>query len=101
MGRRSELTVVQRREIVLKMLRREEPANVLARHAGVSENTLYHWRDDFLAAGEAALGYGRGPGDGHVAQIKELQGQIAERDRLIGELTIANRVLKKTADGLI
>jgi transposase-like protein len=56
MGKRSEIPVNERREAVLNFLRREEPAAVIARRYGVAEATLYCWRDDSLAAGEAALG---------------------------------------------
>jgi transposase-like protein len=54
MGRRSELSVSKRREAVLVLLRREEGTSRLARRYGVSEQTLYRWRDEFLAGGEAA-----------------------------------------------
>ena len=47
MPKRSELSVEQRREAVLALLRREEPAVQLARRFGVSEQTLYRWRDEF------------------------------------------------------
>jgi transposase-like protein len=63
MGVKSNLSVSERREIVLSLLRREEAAGILARRHGISENTLYRWRDEFLAGGEAALGDGRGKGD--------------------------------------
>ncbi len=101
MGKRSELSIAQRIGVVLVMLRREEPVSVLARRYGVSENTLHRWKDDFVRAGESALAYGRGkskvePGE---ARIKELERDLAKRDQVIGELTIANRILKKTADG--
>jgi transposase-like protein len=82
------------------LLRREEPAARLARRFGVSEHTLYRWRDEFLAGGEAALASGKGQSDPRERENGELKRQLAERDRVIGELTIANRVLKKTADGL-
>jgi len=60
MGKRPELTAAERREAVLLLLRREEPAGKLARRNGVSEQTLYRWRDEFLAGGEAALANGKG-----------------------------------------
>jgi len=41
MGAKSKLNVSERREVVLSLLRREEPAGVLARRYGVSENTLH------------------------------------------------------------
>ena len=60
MGKQAEVSVPQRCEAVLKLLRREEPAAQIARRLGVSEPTLYRWRDDFLAGGQAALGSGKG-----------------------------------------
>lgn len=100
MGAKSKLTVLERRKIVLSLIRREEPAAVLARRYGISENTLYRWRDEFLAAGEMALANGKNKADTRDRQIAELKKDLTERDKVIGELTIANRILKKTADGL-
>jgi len=99
MPKRSEVSVAQRREAVLALLRREEPATQLARRYGVSEPTLYRWRDDFLAAGEAGLAGKQGQ-DPLQRRVAELEQQIEKRDQVIGELTIANRILKKTQDGL-
>ena len=100
MGKRSDLSILERREVVLMLLRREEPAVKLARRYGISAQTLYRWRDEFLAGGEAALGSSKGQHDPRDRQIQDLQKELAKRDQVIGELTIANRVLKKTADGL-
>ena len=100
MGKRSELTAAQRREAVLLVLRREEPAGKVARRSGVSEQTLYRWRDEFLAGGEAALANGKGGADSRDREIRELKKEVERRDQVIGELTIANRILKKTQDGL-
>ena len=102
MPRKSELSVAERREVVLAMLRREEPAAVLARRYGVSETTLHRWRDEFVAGGEAALANGRGRKPaGPAAEVERLKKDLAKRDQVIGELTIANRILKKSADGLL
>ena len=96
MGKRSDVPVTERREAVLSFLRREEPGAVIARRYGVAEATLYRWRDDFLAAGEAALaGSTRDGISSRDRQVTELERQIESRDQVIGELTIANRVLKK------
>ena len=97
MGKQSRLPVSRRREAVLMLLRREEPGAVLARRFEVAEATLYRWRDDFLRGGEAALCGEKG--NGQARRIQELERDVAERDRVIGELTIANRILKKTAHG--
>ena len=102
MGRKSDLGARQRRDIVLMMLRKEEPITTLARRYGVSETTLHRWREDFLTAGETALAYGRGrQANGQAAETERLKKDLARRDQVIGELTIANRILKKNADGLL
>jgi len=46
------LSKTERREIILSLLRREEPAKILARRHGISQNTLCRWRDAFLAGGD-------------------------------------------------
>lgn len=94
MGRKSLLESGQRKEAVLALLRREEPAAQLARRFGVSEQTLYRWRDEFIAGGEAALAAKNGSA-GADRRMAELEHQIEKRDQVIGELTIANRILKK------
>jgi len=98
MAKRSELTAKQRSEAVLALLRREEPAAQLARRHGVSEQTLYRWRDEFLAGGEAALSGKSKGSDSPARRVAELEQQIEKRDQVIGELTIANRILKKYTD---
>jgi transposase len=85
MPRRSELSVEQRREAVLALLRKEEPGAQLARRFGVSEQTLYRWRDEFLAGGEAALA-GSKNGSAEKSRAKELRAQLEERDLVIGLL---------------
>jgi transposase-like protein len=97
MPKQSNVEVKDRREAVLCLLRREESAAVIARRLGVSEQTLYRWRDEFLAAGEAALANGSGKkgADPRDRRIAELEAQIEKRDQVIGEYTIANRILKK------
>ena len=101
MAKKSEMSASERREAVLALLRKEEPLSVLARRHGISEPTLSKWREDFLAAGEAALNYGRNHSqDGLVQQNRQLKRELAEREQVIGELTVANRILKKMLDGL-
>ena len=99
MAKKSELSVKDRRDAVLMMLRKERSGSALARQFGVSEPTLYRWRDDFIAGGEAALAEGKGDRNPRDRQIQELEEDIEKRDQVIGELTIANRILKKTSDG--
>lgn len=97
MARTSELTPEQRTEIVLSLLRKEEPASVLSRRHSVSANTLYQWRDEFIAGGTGNLASGRRQKRAEAKRLATLEAAVEERDRVIGELTIANRILKKRA----
>lgn len=94
MGRKSEVPADKRVELVLALLRKEEPAAQVARRAGVSEQTVYRWRDEFISGGKAQLA---GKSSDAVAskELAKLQREIESREQVIGELTIANRILKK------
>jgi transposase-like protein len=87
-------------EAALALLRREGTAAQIARRHGMSEQSLYRLRDLFVEGGKACLS-SRGRDNGATREIEQLRREIAERDRVIGEITIANRLLKKTADGLL
>ena len=97
MPKRSELTVEQRREAVLALLRREEPAALLARRYGISEQSLYRWRDEFIAGGEQALAKGKNGSDARDQEIRALKAELQERTLTLGELAAANRILKKVS----
>jgi len=99
MAKKSGLSVEQRAEVVLRLLRKEEPATHIARRAGISEQTLYRWRDEFLSGGKTALS-GRGGQSEQAKAIERLKAEVAERDQVIGEITIANRILKKVSGDL-
>ena len=97
MGKKSGLPPERRTQLVLRLLSKE-PAAQIARRAGISEQTLYRWRDEFIGGGKPALN-GRGQQSEQRKTVERLNRDIAERDRVIGELTIANRILKKIEDG--
>ena len=96
MARKSELKAEERLEVVLAVLRREESAAALARRYQVSEVTIYRWRDAFLAAGKASLAKPEGSAEAATTRrIEQLEGKLAKRAQIIGELSIANGLLKK------
>jgi transposase len=99
MGRKLRLEVGQRLEAVMAVLRREEPVAVIARRYGISENSLTRLRDRFLEGGKAALADGVGQG-GAAGEVVRLKRELDEHKRVIGELTIANTILKKVGEAL-
>ena len=58
MGKQSNLTIKQRTAAVLSLIRKEEPAAKIARRYGISEPTLYRYRDLFLEGGKAGIASG-------------------------------------------
>ena len=101
MSKKDKHSPKQKAEAVLRLLRREEPTATLARRYGVAEGTLYRWREEFIRAGQAALADGKAASNGKSRRIKELEREVADRDQVVGELTIANRILKKASEGLL
>ncbi len=95
MGKKSELPADKRVEVVLALLRKEEPAAQIARRNGISEQTLYRWRDEFLAGGKAQLTGKESRPSALAKEVGQLQREIEMREQVIGELTVANRILKK------
>ncbi len=98
MARHSKIPKDQRAELVLAVLRGTEKLEVLARRHQVSTNTLRRWRDEFLAGGKDRL-TGNGDAAGFQAEVTRLLRDLAEREMIIGELTVANRFLQKKVDG--
>ena len=94
MSKKSSLGAAERTALVLRLLSREEPAAQIARRAGVSETTLFRWREQFIEGGAARVA-GNGTPKAEAREIERLKRALAKRDQVIGELTIANRLWGK------
>src|SRR5262245_6643572 len=70
-------------ETILRMLR-GEPLDRLARELGVTAATLAHWREQFLAGGQAALK--SRAADDRDEEIQRLRAKV-------GEITMNNELL--------
>ena len=88
MGKRSVLSVAQRREAVLSLIRREEPAGKLARRFGVSEQTLHRWRNQYggMKAEEAK-------------RLKQLEQENSRLKKGVAELTLDKDILQEAMKG--
>lgn len=62
MAKRSKVEVDQRMEAVMALLRRDQSAVKIAWRVGVSEQTLYRWRDQILDGGQGGTGRRTGQG---------------------------------------
>jgi transposase len=84
--------------IVLSGLRGEDSIAELCRREGIVQNLYYRWSKEFLEAGKKRLA-----GDPARAatsdEVKELRREASVLKEVVAELTLENRLLKKTAIG--
>ena len=85
--------------IVLEGLKGEVSISELCRREGIVSNLYYRWSKDFLEAGKKRLA-----GDtAREATSSEVGGLRSENDQLkqlVAELSLKNRLLKKSLTGL-
>jgi transposase len=80
-------------KIVLSVLRGESTQAQAARRHGLSETSIGKWKEQFLAGGKAGLEAGaqRGPS----GRERQLEAQLDELTRALGEAHVELRVLKR------
>jgi transposase-like protein len=89
-GRESNFTPEQRRDIVLSLLEGRVPMAELCRTHQVSNTAIYRWKDQFLEGGLAAL-----QGQGASTRERAMQAEMDEMRTIVGELALANYAMKR------
>jgi transposase len=84
--------------IVLEGLRGEDSVSELCRREGIAASQYYSWSKDFLEAGKRRLA-----GDTARAatsdDVKELRREASALKEVVADLTLENRLLKKSMTG--
>jgi transposase len=84
--------------IVLDGLRGEESVSELCRREGITESMYYRWSKEFLEAGKARL-VGNTKRQATSVEVKDLRQENEQLKQLVAELSLKNRVLKKSLVG--
>jgi len=84
--------------IVLAGLRGEETIAALCRREGIAESQYYSWSKEFLEAGKRRLA-GDTERQATSGEIKDLRGELAALKEAVADLTLENRLLKKSMMG--
>tara|TARA_R100000544_G_scaffold35124_1_gene22288 strand:- start:417 stop:791 length:375 start_codon:yes stop_codon:yes gene_type:complete len=84
--------------VVLAGLRGEESISALCRREGISESLYYSWPKDFLDAGKRRLS-GDTARQATSAEVKELRSEALALKECVADLTLENRLLKKSMTG--
>ena len=82
--------------IVLSVLAGEVSMAEAARRERVSETSIGKWKAEFLEAGKTALTAGR---SGPTSREAQLEAEVDDLTRALGEAAVELRVWKKSAEG--
>ncbi len=85
--------------IVLDGLRGEESVAELCRREGITESMYYRWSKEFLEAGKSRL-VGNTKRQATSSEVKDLRQENEQLKQLVAELSLKNRVLKKSLMGV-
>jgi transposase len=98
MGKKMQISNAQKVEAVMALLTRSEPAVAIARRFKISEGTLYRLKDEFVSGGKTAINNRSRGKSVQNSECDKLKRDIAQRDEIIANLTVANTVLKKLSE---
>ena len=95
---RRQFSAEEKIRIVLSGLRGEDSIAELCRREGIVQNLYYRWSKEFLQAGKQRLA-----GDTARAatsdEVRDLRREASALKEVVAELTLENRLLKKSAIG--
>jgi transposase len=94
---RRKFTAEEKIRIVLEGLRGEESIAALCRREGIAANQYYRWSKEFLEAGKRRL-LGDTVREANSSEVKDLRKENDQLKQVVAELTLSNRVLKKSLD---
>ena len=96
---RKKYSAEEKIRIVLDGLRGESTIAELCRREGVNQNLYYKWSKEFLEAGKQRLA-GNTNRQATSDEVKDLRREMDQLKLLVAELSLKNRVLKKSLLGL-
>ncbi len=85
--------------IVIEGLRGDLSVAELCRREGITQSLYYKWSKEFLEAGKARLS-GNSKRQADSNEVAELRKESGQLKLLVAELSLKNRLLKKTLFGL-
>lgn len=86
-------------QIVIEGLRGEDSIAAICRREGISPNLYYRWSKDFLEAGKKRL-QGDTVREANSLEVNSLRDENEQLKQLVAELSLKNRVLKKSLNGM-
>jgi transposase len=95
---RKQYSAEEKIRIVLSGLRGEDSIAELCRREGIAEGLYYSWSKEFLEAGKRRLS-GDTARQASSGEVKTLRREMRDMKELVADLTLENRLLKKSMTG--
>jgi transposase len=95
---RRQFNAEEKIRIVLEGLRGEESIAELCRREGIAQSLYYSWSKEFLQAGKRRLA-GDTSRQATAPEVKELRSEASALKEAVADLTLENRLLKKSMIG--
>jgi len=95
---RRQYSAEEKIRIVLEGLRGEENISELCRREGIGASMYYGWSKEFLEAGKRRLA-GDTARSATSGEVKDLRREASELKEVVADLTLENRLLKKSLSG--
>jgi len=89
----------ERIRIILEGLKGEDSIAAICRREGIAPSLYYKWSKSFLEAGKQRL-KGDTMREANSDEVSELRKENEQLKQLVAELSLSNRVLKKSLSGL-
>jgi transposase len=96
---RKHYSAEEKIRIVLEGLRGEDSIAELCRREGINQNLYYRWSKEFLEAGKKRLA-GDTAREATSEEVRSLRREALALKEVVAELTLENRLLKKSMTGL-
>jgi len=96
---RKKYNAEEKISIILEGLRAEESIAAICRREGINPNLYYRWSKDFLEAGKKRL-LGDTKREATSSEVLDLRQENEQLKQLVAELSLKNRVLKKSLRGM-
>lgn len=85
--------------IVIEGLKGEDSITGICRREGIAPALYYRWSKDFIEAGKKRLN-GDTQREANTSEVNDLRKENTDLKEVVAELTLSNRVLKKSLRGL-
>ena len=96
---RRRITSEEKIHIVLEGLKGEESIAEICRREGIAPSMYYKWSKGFLEAGKRQLN-GDTKREATSDDVVQLRQENEQLKQLVAELSLSNRILKKSLSGL-